>query len=176
MAERLAEIKRWSDNRVVATAASTVDAPHLFEICCSSTSRLSDSKFAGATTTHRITKEHCDFTSAAGLQTVLNQLGQIPHGRAVVWFSIPCTAGCPFWTVNKHHLRAQELHHHQYGDFLLMIHNVLEVAAFATQNGHKIAFEWPKNWRLWAEPQVQQLINDYQLHSTTLDGLSLIHI
>ena len=137
----------------IVTLASATFKRNLLEVCCSP--KLSDAQFANGCECVRVALDH-DMTTDDGLSFGLNMVKKFEPRSGLVWFSIPCTVGCPWWIRNRNYPAARLRHNQQLKDFHASIQNVIVLIEFADSLGHKIAFEWPRHCRLWKHPLIQE--------------------
>ena len=180
--EKAHEEKLWKEERLwykdrgllpAGLAASKADYRTLLEFCCGPTSKLCDDRYThNGTRCRRLTEAH-DLTTRAGVNFAKDYITTAPRATGMLWGSLPCTSGCPWWEINKKFPNACErmLSHTELFDELF--ESWIEVADVAFEHGWIIAFEWPRMCSLWKLDKVTDMLERYGLQKCNFDGCAL---
>ena len=178
----LAKLKEKADAKDTSSASAAVARPlctsvkrtmnhKVVEVCCRSDSAMGAEKYtARGAVVFRVT-EKSDFTTAAGLNEALEFVRANPG--CDVFGSLPCTAGCSWWRVNRSRGVGLEMLKIHRLKFRALIKNFVVLAREARLLGGDIHFEWPKTCDLWKDPEVQEMISEFQLEFGDCDGCSM---
>jgi hypothetical protein len=144
----------------------------LLEFCCSDKSVLGEATiYSEGCEVVRLT-EQIDMTTEKGLQFAVNKARQAPHGRLLLWSSIPCTGGCRFVRYNLARFGStyrRKLQQHR-ELFQALLTNLIALASVVHSMGGKIAIEWPDKCTYWDDERVKSLIQTFDLRPTRFDG------
>ena len=140
--------------------------PVIIEFCCDPDSEVG--KVKGQCKVFRITKHGCDVSTAAGVDDALATARANPG--ALLFTSIPCTTGCPYWHANKARPGAKQRHRKQKRELEAILRNWLPVARQVTADGGCVAWEWPRNSPLWQHDKVKAFIKEFNLETVLFDG------
>jgi len=160
----------------------------IIEICTSSDSsigKIASEDFPECLVI-RITKQHC-FHSREGCWAVKQLLQQAyeRYGREniLLWFSLPCTGGCSFQSINlrrairKRDHRAIRRFHLLQHQFQLLMTSTISLLEFAVILGAgafpNIAHEWPKSCRYWKTDIIISYVERFHLSTSQCDGCML---
>ena len=111
-----------------------------------------------------------DFASRRGLCFAINVL-RVYRSKVLVWFSMPCTGGCPFQYLNyKKSAKAKQRIDMQHLLFRLLWQNAVKVIAEARMVEACVANEWPNQCSYWKRREVIDLIAEYSLVKTVFHG------
>ena len=109
-------------------------------------------------------------TTQGGLEFAARILEEAPEGTAVLWSSMPCTAGCPWYHVNKRHASARLKHEEQVTTFHKLAANFQKLSDICRVRRHIVCHEWPKDCALWPDSVIQGVISDLALHPVDVKG------
>jgi hypothetical protein len=157
-----------------ALAAPSVEqtmSHKIIEVCCRPDSLLGSYKYTSRGAVVFRVDECLDFAASYGLNECLNFVDENPGCDA--HFSIPCTAGCSWWYVNKSKgigLEKLEIHIEK---FRALIKNVVVLARAVIAAGGDISFEWPASCTLWEDQEVKDMISEFGLKKARCDGCAL---
>ena len=87
-------------------------------------------------------------TTEEGFEYACSIIRDAPPGGLVLWDSMPCIAGCPWYHINKRHPGAREKHDKQLAVFHALLSNLKRLAAYMVPFNHVPAKEWPKDCAL----------------------------
>lgn len=143
--------------------------PVFIEACCSSKSVFGQCQAMKDQYRHvRITRDD-DFNSPHTLELVAKLL----RGPGdVLWYSSPCTGGCPFLRYhlsrgNPETVRKIEEHWKLYRR---LWKSFVSVARQAIGRGATVVIEWPKACSYWRDSRVQQFVQKHSLTGAVVDG------
>ena len=116
----------------------------------------------------RITKKTCDRTTPEGRETALSIARA--HLGALLWTSLPCTAGCSWWGINEQRLGDRAVRRKRVREFLAILRAWLPLARLVVERGGSIAWELPRGCWLWHHPKVESVLSESSLHCAAFDG------
>ena len=148
------------------TGRPTRRRPVFIEICCSPQSVLVSSlprRIDGI----RITEKD-DFTRRATVDFCIKHIGS---EQDVIWFSAPCTGGCPYQSINR--MRGEDTRNNIEGHWTLMKRlwrSFEAVAEHAILKKATIVIEWPRRCHYWNFRKVERFATRHSLLDGFVDG------
>ena len=145
----------------------------IIEVCCGAQSQLSRARpdVTDDCFCFRVTQAD-DFTLDSTVDAIIAIL-HLFRGRALVWFSIPCTGGCSWQCINcKRSVRARRRMKGHLGLFRQLWSSLERVVEEACWVESQVAIEWPRSCRYWTRKEVQAVLRreEYCLQSITFHG------
>ena len=166
---------------IVAPAIRSGDADKrltnrlLMEYCCGENSRLCSDRYAArGCATVRLTIAN-DLTTPEGLDYAMQELERA-HAAGLniaLWASLPCTAGTPWYRLNKKFAGARDKHAAQLATFHKLMDNFMILAERVVTLNGDLHWEWPTHCELWQDPKVQHMLQYFSMHTVNLHGCAL---
>jgi hypothetical protein len=140
----------------------------VIELCTRPDSMLGSVRYSSrGANIFRVTEEN-DFSTPEGFEEVA-AFARANKG-CHLWASLPCTAGSPWWKINRARgvgLNLLKVHQHIYR---VLMSNLLKLAAIVKEGGGHIHFEWPKCCALWRDAKAILLVRKYNMKIAETDG------
>ena len=92
------------------------------------------------------------------------------HPGALLWTSLPCTAGCPWWGINERRPNGRKHRRRHVRELLALLQSWEQVAQVVKERAGCVASEWPRGCWLWKHPKVVEVISRFDLDAAVFDG------
>ena len=109
-----------------------------------------------------------DRTTPEGLTKASNVARSNPG--ALLWSSLPCTAGCSWWAINEKRFKGRQQRRKRIREFLSILRSWVKVAAVVKDLGGYLVWEWPRGTWLWKHPALRTIMQEYGLDAAVFDG------
>ncbi|MDO7742030.1 MAG: hypothetical protein MUP94_10135, partial [Flavobacteriales bacterium] len=171
-----------SGNLVACAATSRVNRPRssgvklksmrsyvrtLIEVCCDANSKMGIKFEEAKGVRHiRVTMAE-DFLKVSTLEWILSL---IEGERTLIWFSMPCTGGCPWIYLNKHKQNGLDKINDHRKIMKMMWRHFEIIAKRADKVNAWVVNEWPLNCQYWKDPKVQRFFQTYVYDFVVVHG------
>ena len=149
----------------------------LIEFCCSTTSRLGESRDSSkGCRVIRVTEteDGCSDTCRQWLGREIAEFrSKNPKGAIMFYVSLPCTGGCPWGYVSQQTPKGAAKIEGHIKQFRSLLRGFKRILNDVYSNDIRVAFELPKACRYWKWPELWSFLTKYKMNKYEFHGCKI---